>query len=144
MQPSTIKKHITSLAEAAPFVNSTYCPHHTNHSKTYMQQLDKWYTNTINKLQAQVTSYKHKGANTTGNLTITLTEVWDETLAEWEAFWQEVRVGGRASVGCGLSVCGVHVGKPPLMPCPPMPLPPPPLLCAAGDGWQQGHPRAVL
>lgn len=92
LQASTIKKHLTQLAEVAPFVNSKHCPHKTNHPKSYMQEVDQWYTNTITKLQGQVTSLRHQASPSTHGLT--LTEVWDATRAELAAYHQEVSLAG--------------------------------------------------
>lgn len=90
-----MKKHMHQLAEVAAFVNSKFCPSGTNHSEDYMGQLDKWYTNIINKLHATVKTTILQATPTHHN--ITLTEIWDCLKAEWAAYHQEVRgdVGGR-------------------------------------------------
>ena len=101
LQASTIKKHITTLAELAPFVNSKFCPNHgTTLSKAQMDALDTWYTNTISKLQAQVTKDNHKGNSTTSSSPLTLTQVWMATKAEFEALYEMVRVGCMLMVWC--------------------------------------------
>ena len=89
LQASTIKKYLTQLAETAPYVNSKYCPEQTKHNRTYMDQLDQWYTNTINKIQAQVNAERQFGT-TTNTHGLTLTEIWDSLKAKWQAFWLEV------------------------------------------------------